>query len=119
MPTCVLSAATGVIEVSRPPTSTVPRTSAGTACGMSPLRASVSVDLPDPLGPSSSTTSPGAMSKVTEAGVAASSPSWVIARSRTRSSGRRCHAAGTTAPRRTESARVRSRIFPGEELSVS
>ena len=37
-----------------------PRTSAGTACGMRPSSASVSVDLPDPLGPSRSTTSPGA-----------------------------------------------------------
>ena len=44
--------------VSSPPTSTVPSTRPGTACGMRPLSASASVDLPEPLGPSSSTTSP-------------------------------------------------------------
>ena len=58
--TRVLSSATGVVGVSSPSTSTVPVTSAGHGvrdAGRS-ARAS-SVDLPDPLGPSSSTTSPG------------------------------------------------------------
>ena len=48
---------------------------------MSPLSARVSVDLPDPLGPSSSTTSPAAMSNETDAGAGVVSPSWVIASS--------------------------------------
>ncbi len=51
MPTCVLSAATVVADASAPATSIVPRTSAGTACGIRPFSARVSVDLPDPLGP--------------------------------------------------------------------
>ena len=51
MPTWVLSSATVVVATSWPATSIVPRTSAGTACGIRPFIARVSVDLPDPLGP--------------------------------------------------------------------
>ena len=75
MPTCVLSSATGVTVVSSPSISTDPSTVAGTACGMSPLSASASVDLPAPLGPSSSTTSPRATSKLAAAGAGCVAPS--------------------------------------------
>ena len=102
-----------------------PRTSAGTACGIRPFSARVSVDLPDPLGPSSSTTSPGAMSKLTtDGGAGVARPSWVIARSRTRSSGSRRGGAGSTpAGRCAEAEGSRSSAVTGlprrSELSLS
>ena len=86
IPTWVDSCATECVAASIPATSTRPVNAAGTACGMSPFMARESVDLPEPLGPRSSTTSPRDTSNDTDAGVAASSPSCVIPTSRSCSS---------------------------------
>ena len=85
--TRVLSVAVGALAVSMPPASTVPIMAVGRACGMSPLRARVSVDLPEPEGPSRSTTSPASMSKVTSRGEGCAASAWVRERSRTLSRG--------------------------------
>src|SRR4051794_21293109 len=54
---------------------------------MSPFNASVSVDLPDPLGPRMRMTSPGCTSKLTFFGEGCTDPAWVSERSRTRRRG--------------------------------
>ena len=91
-------------------------TSAGTACGMSPLSASVSVDLPDPLGPSSSTTSPAAMSNETDAGAGVR---LAVVRDRELAHPQERERRRTPPrARRQGRARVRSRDFPAaSELS--
>ena len=68
--TCSLSSATVRSRVSAPATRTDPSRRAAIACGTSPSSASASVDLPQPEGPSTSTTSPGRMSSETPSGVA-------------------------------------------------
>src|SRR5690606_29165279 len=60
-----------------------PVTSAGTDCGISPFSASVSVDLPEPDGPSRSTISPAVMSKLTSLGEGCAASAWVRVSSRT------------------------------------
>ena len=83
----LLSVAIGVVATSCPHTETLPETAASSECGMRPLSASASVDLPDPLGPSSSTTSPACTSNETSRTAGSLAPQCVIVRSRTRRSG--------------------------------
>ncbi|GAA1117350.1 hypothetical protein HDA36_006369 [Nocardiopsis composta] len=71
MPTEAASSAVEDSRVSSPPTATVPPIAAGTLCGTSPLRVSPKIDLPQPEGPRSSSTSPGAAVSETPLGRAA------------------------------------------------
>ena len=65
MPTVRLSCAGDDAAVSVPATVTRPVRSASIACGTRPFVVIANVDLPDPLGPASSTTSPRPIASVT------------------------------------------------------